>query len=469
MTFNSVEYAIFLALVVVVVWQLRHRAQNLFLLAASYLFYAAWNWRFLVLLFISTVIGYTAGIALDAATDERRRRMILATRVAVNLAILGVFKYAGFFVDSMADLLQGLGFAVNDPALQIILPIAISYYTFEEISYTVDIYRRRIEPCRDPIAYGLFVAFFPKLVAGPILRPRELIPQIASPRARPGAEQVASGLGLLLWGLVKKVVIADSLAIYVNEIYGAPAEMSWTMLVVGTLCFAGQIYGDFSGYTDMARGASRLLGFELPLNFRQPYLSSSLTAFWRTWHISLSTWLRDYLYVPLGGNRGGTRRTMVNLMTVMLLGGLWHGAGWTFLIWGGIHGAMLAAERLAGNTHDNSQEMPTASQLPRIIATFGGVCLSRVFFRAPSIQDATEILARTVTFQGGEVIWGAVVWLAIAAAVIVASDLVERRAQTDHAGLVAGSFGAGGLVGAAAVALVVTSGSAPVPFIYFQF
>ncbi len=470
MTFNSLQFALGLVTVVLVTWRLTYRKQNVFLLVVSYAFYAAWDWRFLALLFISSVIGYTSGIALHAATDERRRKGILISRVALNLGMLAIFKYAGFFVDGLSDLLGVVGLDTTAPTLSIILPIAISYYTFEEISYAVDIYRREIEPCRDVVTYGLFVAFFPKLVAGPILRPKELIPQIERPRPRPDRERVISALGLLLWGLVQKVVIADSLAVHVDDIFRDPSAMSWFALTVGTLCFAGQIYGDFSGYTDIARGAARLLGFELPLNFRQPYLSSSFTAFWRTWHMTLSRWLRDYLYIPLGGNKGGARRTMLNLMIVMLLGGLWHGAGWTFLIWGGIHGAMLAAERLSGSAVDNSGVIPSARQLPRILLTFGLVCVAWVFFRADSLDIALEILGRILTLQGGIHVATAVPWLLIATVVFVASDLIGRRLELRGPGSVTvTSERVGVLVGIAAVALVVTSGGSPVPFIYFQF
>lgn len=497
MAFNSLQYVVFLGVVFVVVWRLPHRAQNLFLLVASYGFYAAWDWRFLALLFVSTVIGYTTGIALDASADPARRRALLVSRVAVNLGILAVFKYANFFLDNAVGLLHAVGVQANEPALRIILPIAISYYTFEEISYTVDIYRRQITPCRDPVAYGLFVGFFPKLVAGPILRPKELIPQIERPRPRPGEPEILSALALLGWGLVKKVVIADSLALIVNQTYADPAHSSGISLLLGTLCFAGQIYGDFSGYTDMARGAARLLGFELPLNFRQPYLSSSLTAFWRTWHISLSSWLRDYLYIPLGGNQRGSRRTLVNLITVMVLGGLWHGAGWTFLIWGAIHGVVLGAERISRRAVDNATTMPTWGQLPRILVTFAVVCLAWVFFRAPDVGSAFTVVGRILTLAPGDTLWSASLWVGLAAVVIVASDLIERRAQVRpsvpapgaragsdasapaHAsgptdGPVAALFRRhpaplGALVGVCLVAVLITSGGAPVPFIYFQF
>jgi D-alanyl-lipoteichoic acid acyltransferase DltB (MBOAT superfamily) len=476
-TFNSIEYALFLALVVGSVWCLRHRAQNVLLLVASYLFYAAWDWRFLALLLGSTIIGYTAGLSLEAAESPARRRSILITRVALNLAVLAVFKYANFFLDTASDLVGALGFDHSEPTLRIVLPIAISYYTFEEIAYTVDIYRRRIKPCRDPVAYGLFVAFFPKLVAGPILRPGELLPQITSPRRRPGRQEVADALGLLLRGLIKKVVVADILAVYADSIYSSADQQGAVMLMVGTLCFAGQIYGDFSGYTDLARGASRLLGFELPENFRQPYLSSSITAFWRTWHISLSSWLRDYLYIPLGGSRRGTRRTMINLMTVMLLGGLWHGAGWTFVIWGGIHGMALATERLTGTAVDNSDRMPTVADLPRIALTFSLVTLAWVFFRAPDLGAASTVVWRILTLRGGELIWSAIIWLAVCGAVVVANDLAERRAVVNDrpdappapSPLLTRPFRSGALVGVAVAALVVASGSAPVPFIYYQF
>ena len=469
-TFNSIEFVVFLAVVVLVTWRLGHRWQNVFLVVVSYVFYAAWDWRFVALLFVSTVIGYTSGLALAGAGDERKRKVILVSRVAMNLGMLAVFKYANFFADSFADLLEGIGLHASAPTLNIILPIAISYYTFEEISYAVDIYRRDIEPCRDPIDYALFVAFFPKLVAGPILRPKQLIPQISNPRVRPDAERIASALGLLLWGLVKKVVIADSLAVFVDQIYSDPSSMSAAGLIVGTLCFAGQIYGDFSGYSDMARGASRLLGFELPLNFRQPYLSNSLTAFWRTWHISLSTWLRDYLYIPLGGNKRGVRRTGINLMIVMLLGGLWHGAGWTFLIWGGIHGTMLMIERLLDNTADNSNTVASLHQLPRITITFTVVCVAWIFFRARNFDTATEILTRIVTLQPGDIVWNAVIWLTVAAITLTTADLIERRAQTNPTTPIRiTSTRIGILVGASTIALLVTSGATPIPFIYFQF
>ena len=479
MAFNSVGFAIFLTGVVALVWLLPHKRQNLFLLAASYFFYASWDWRFLALLVLSTVIGYTAGVALGATEDEARRKAIVASRVVLNLAILGVFKYANFFVGGAVDLLRSVGVSADEPTLRIILPIAISYYTFEEISYTVDLYRRQLRPCRDPVAYALFVAFFPKLVAGPILRPKELLPQIERPRQRPDSGQVGSALGLLLWGLVKKVAIADSLAMLVNQIYTKPEQMSGLSLMFGTLCFAGQIYGDFSGSSDMARGATRLLGFELPLNFRQPYLSSSLTAFWRTWHISLSSWLRDYLYVPLGGNRRGSRRTMVNLMAVMVLGGLWHGAGWTFLVWGAIHGTVLAVERQSGRAVDNSEVRVTIRQVPRVLVTFAVVCLAWVFFRAPNLEAATTITWRMLTWASGDTVWTAAASLLVAVPVLVGADLIERRHQvsppaTDRTGrrmatLTRSPIAVGSLVGLACVALLISSGGQPVPFIYFQF
>jgi len=480
LTFNSLPYAVFLTVVTGAVWRLRHRDQNRFLLVVSYLFYGAWDWRFLALLVGSTVIGYTAGIALEGTDDPARRRAIVISRVALNLAILGVFKYANFFLSSAVAGLEAVGMSGTEPSLRIILPIAISYYTFEEISYTVDIYRRDIRACRDPVAYGLFVAFFPKLVAGPILRPRELLPQIEQPRLRPDGDRVLSALGLLLWGLVKKVVIADTLAQLADEIYARPGSQSGLSLALATLCFAGQIYGDFSGYTDMARGAARLLGFELPLNFRQPYLSSSLTAFWRTWHISLSSWLRDYLYIPLGGNRRGLNRTMVNLLTVMVLGGLWHGAGWTFLIWGAIHGVALGAERLSGRALDNTDTVARWRDLPRIVLTFAVVCLAWVFFRAPTVGEAWTIVIRILTLAPGDTVWTSAVMLALLGSVLVVTDVVQRRIQVDPTEPADARLGpallrrprpvlTGWLVGVAVAALVVTSGGQPVPFIYFQF
>ncbi len=326
MLFNSVEFALFFAIIVAAYWWSLPRFRNPILLGASYFFYANWDWRFLGLLLISTVVDFTIGQRLRTAQDPARRKLLLTTSMAVNLGILGLFKYANFFIDSFAELVGGLGLNPNEPFLSVVLPVGISFYTFQTMSYTIDVYRRRLEPVDDIILFATFVAYFPQLVAGPIERARILLPQLQRQDRSINSETVASGLGLILVGLFKKVVLADGVAAAADRAFDDPHSLSFVSVAVGVLAFAIQIYGDFSGYTDIARGVSRLMGIELTLNFAQPYLSRNITEFWRRWHISLSNWLRDYLYIPLGGNRRGTARIYVNLMATMLLGGLWHGA-----------------------------------------------------------------------------------------------------------------------------------------------
>jgi alginate O-acetyltransferase complex protein AlgI len=470
MTFNSIQYVVFLLLVIGVVWSIRSRWRNPVILLASYAFYASWDWRFLGLIVVSTLIGYTSGLALEGTDDETKRKEILAVRIVLNLALLGVFKYANFFLDSGAGVLRLAGVDVNNPALRIILPIAISDMTCEEIAYAMDVYRRDIRATHNLVHYAIFVAFFPKLVAGPILRPKELLPQIADDRPPPDRDMVREGVWLILLGLVKKVVLADSMARVADEAFNNPDSFGSVGLIVGVYAFAIQIYGDFSGYTDIARGSAQLLGFHLPLNFRQPYLSNSITAFWKTWHISLSSWLRDYLYIPLGGNRRGPRRTMVNLFTVMVLGGLWHGAGWTFVVWGALHGGYLAFERWRSIDvrHDNSARPPRIADLWRIFVTFHLVCLAWIAFRAPTIGSAWDYLSNMADLRSPlQGAGGAVLLVPVAAAVILI-DLWQRRtgAEVPSSNSPARN---GALVAAGATAIVLFSGAATVPFIYFQF
>lgn len=470
MTFNSIQYLLFLAAVIGLVWTIPRGWRNPFLLIASYVFYASWDWRFMALILTSTAIGYTSGLALHRSDDEAKRKRILVIRIALNLLLLGVFKYFNFFIETGVNIADSVGLGLATPAVQILLPIAISYMTFEEIAYAMDIYRRKIEPTRSVVDYGLFVAFFPKLVAGPILRPLELLPQISGFRARPDTAQIREGLGLILLGLFKKVVIADSMARVADAAFNSPDANGTVALVVGIYAFAFQIYGDFSGYTDIARGSAILLGFHLPLNFKQPYLSNSITAFWRTWHISLSTWLRDYLYVPLGGNRSGPRRTMINLFLVMLLGGLWHGAAWTFVAWGALHGVYLAVERATGidRKYNNADRPARWADLPRIILTFNLVCVAWLLFRSPDFGTASTYVAAMIDirapFEGGAM---AVLLLPVAA-IVVLLDVWQRRTGRevpwDATPIPRGAF-----VGAASASIVLFSGAAPVPFIYFQF
>jgi D-alanyl-lipoteichoic acid acyltransferase DltB (MBOAT superfamily) len=393
MLFNSWLFIAFLALVLVVYYPLGHRAQNLFLLVASYVFYSAWDWRFTGLLVLSTVLDFVIARRIEDAHTQRVRNLLMALSVSVGLGILGFFKYFNFFVASAASLLQAAGLEPNLPALQIILPVGISFYTFQTLGYTIDVYRGHTRASRDFFTYALYVSYFPQLVAGPIERAGRLLPQIER-RRTVSTEAVNSGVQLILWGFVKKIAVADSLATYVNPMFEDPVSLHGVQLWLGVYCFALQIYADFSGYTDIARGVSRLLGIELMVNFRQPYLSRNITEFWRRWHISLSTWLRDYLYVPLGGNRLGAVMQYRNLMLTMLIGGLWHGASWKFVIWGGLHGIYLVAHKLMTGGRKIGVEPPPRTvgawlvYAASTLATFHLVCLTWVWFRAETFGDA---------------------------------------------------------------------------------
>ncbi|HTS19122.1 MAG TPA: MBOAT family O-acyltransferase [Verrucomicrobiae bacterium] len=344
MLFNSWQFFVFLAVVLALYYSLATLPQNRMLLVASYFFYGWWDWRFTSLLMISTIFDFHISIAIDNASNPRRRKLLLLASILVNFGMLGFFKYFNFFIDSAAHVIQWFGLQPHLPVLRIILPAGISFYTFQTMNYVIDVYNRKMKPTTDFLTYALFVSYFPHLVAGPIIRAEVLLPQLLRKRIVTN-EHLNTGGALILIGLFKKVVIADVLSPDVQPFFTTPHAFSSLLLLKGLYYFSLQIYCDFSGYTDIARGVSRLLGIELPENFNQPYLSRNITEFWRRWHISLSTWLRDYLYIPLGGNRRGRVRTYINLFITMLLGGLWHGANWTFVAWGFLHGLYLAAHK----------------------------------------------------------------------------------------------------------------------------
>jgi alginate O-acetyltransferase complex protein AlgI len=414
MFFDTPIYAVFLALVVLIYWRLGWRSQNRMLLAASYIFYGWWDVRFLGLIAASTVVDYYCAKFIAASDDARRRRLLLMLSLVVNLGFLGAFKYFNFFVDSFATVLETLGFGhVPVTTLRILLPPGISFYTFQEVAYIVDVYHRKLEPADSLIEYALFISLFPHLIAGPIQRPSHLLPQVQAPREF-DQERFFNGLLLILSGLFRKTVIADNCALVADAVFSGrmgPPNLATTML--GTYAFAWQIYGDFSGYSDIARGSAQLLGFHFMVNFRQPYLATSLQDFWRRWHISLSTWLRDYLYIPLGGNRHGEAMTYRNLLLTMVLGGLWHGANWTFVVWGAIHGAGLAVERFFTRRWASARDGRSIRRQPAVevapslfalrpwlarIVIFHLVCVAWIFFRAESVSAAFGMLAGLRTF-----------------------------------------------------------------------
>lgn len=349
MLFNSWLFAAFFAVVLPTYWGLRrwHKVQNAFLLAASLVFYGAWDWRFLGLLACSSAVDFFAAQRVEDASAPARKKAFLVASLVVNLCVLGFFKYFNFFAASFEGLMAALGMSVHPVVLKVALPVGISFYTFQAMSYVIDVYRGDLKATRSAIDYGLFIAFFPHLVAGPIQRPVILLPQVIHPRVFSWA-QANAGLLLMVWGYFKKVVVADNAALIANPIFDGYASQSSLDLVIGALAFTVQIYGDFSGYSDIARGISKLFGFDLMVNFRLPYFALSPSEFWQRWHISLSTWLRDYLYIGLGGNRGTATRTYRNLFLTMLLGGLWHGAAWNFVAWGAYHGVLLIVYRALG-------------------------------------------------------------------------------------------------------------------------
>ncbi|MCB0064248.1 MAG: MBOAT family protein [Caldilineaceae bacterium] len=405
MLFNSLEFVIFFPTVVAIYFLLPQRYRWLLLLLASYYFYAAWKIEYTLLIFTSTVVDYTMARRMAQSTQPGQRRAYLIVSLLVNLGLLFGFKYFSFFNESVRATLNLFNVFYNVPAFQVLLPVGISFYTFQTLSYVIDVYRGKIEPERHFGIYALYVSFFPQLVAGPIERATHLLPQFRQQMTFDQA-RVASGLRLILWGLFKKVVIADRLAIYVNQVYNNPSEQGALTLLIASYFFAFQIYCDFSGYSDIAIGVARVLGFDLMQNFRQPYMARSLSSFWRRWHISLSTWFRDYLYIPLGGNRVPQWRWYSNLFIVFLVSGLWHGAAWHFVIWGALHGILVVLEAALSNRalwgarwlrRDEPLRLPA---IVNIFATFHVVLLTWIFFRANSLPDALLILGRLFTFAG---------------------------------------------------------------------
>lgn len=397
MLFNSLHFALFLPVVFLLYWQVAARdvrLRNGFLFAASYYFYGCWDWRFLILLFVSSAIDFAVAIWLESA-PAARRRWILSISLATNLGTLAFFKYFNFFADSFEDLVSSFGFEVSPVTLNVLLPVGVSFYTFQELAYTIDVYRGKMRASRDPLAFGAYVAFFPQLVAGPIETPRELLPQFG--RVAPfDATQAADGARQILWGFFKKMVIADNCATIVDGIFGNYAERSAYHLLAGAFFFAFQIYADFSGYSDIALGVAKLFGFRLTVNFRTPYLSRNIAEFWRRWHISLMTWFRNYVYYPLGGNRHGKWKTVRNVIIVFLISGLWHGANWTYVAWGGINALLFVPLLLRDKTKEFTElgdhRFPTVKELAQMVTTFALVTVTWVFFRSPTIGDAVSYL-----------------------------------------------------------------------------
>tara|TARA_B110000285_G_scaffold131035_1_gene147191 strand:- start:913 stop:2346 length:1434 start_codon:yes stop_codon:yes gene_type:complete len=409
MLFNSIDFLFFLPLVFIVYWFVlskSFKAQNIFLLIASYVFYGWWDWRFLLLIVGSSFIDFFVGQWIHNSEDNKRRKRLLIISLVANLGSLAFFKYFNFFADNLQILMNSIGIEPSPLTLNIILPVGISFYTFQTLSYTIDVYRRKLKPTNDVIAFFTYVSFFPQLVAGPIERAVNLLPQFSKKR-KFEYHSAVDGMQQILWGFVKKMVIADNLAPIVNQIFNNYQEYSSLTLIMGAVLFAFQIYGDFSGYSDIAIGTSRLLGFNLMQNFNFPYFSRNIAEFWRRWHISLSTWFRDYLYIPLGGSKGTNVKRIRNVFVIFLVSGFWHGANWTFIIWGGLNAIYFLPLFLLGKnrTELDIQNRKTfgyqVKMLGGIVFTFFLTSFAWVFFRSDTVAQAFEYLAGIFNMHGG--------------------------------------------------------------------
>ncbi len=407
MIFNSIDFAIFLPIVFILYWFVTNknlRLQNLLIVASSYLFYGWWDWRFLSLIIFSTIVDYSVGIGLLNQENQTKRKVLLWTSIFVNLGFLGFFKYYNFFLDNFITAFSFLGTEIKANTLNIILPVGISFYTFQTLSYTIDVYKRKLEPTKDIIAFSAFVSFFPQLVAGPIERATHLLPQFYKKRTFESSKAV-DGMRQILWGLFKKIVIADNCAEYANHIFNNSADMNGSTLALGAVFFTFQIYGDFSGYSDIAIGTSRLFGFDLMQNFNFPYFSRDIAEFWRRWHISLSTWFRDYLYIPLGGSHGGTWMKVRNTFVIFIVSGFWHGANWTFIVWGTLNAIYFLPLLLTNKNRINMETVAHGKLLPSIkefafmLLTFGLTVFAWIFFRANDIGHALSYISEILSLS----------------------------------------------------------------------
>jgi D-alanyl-lipoteichoic acid acyltransferase DltB (MBOAT superfamily) len=410
MLFNSLVFPLFFLIVFASYWGLNKvklKHQNLLLLVASYIFYGWWDWRFLLLIFASTLVDYFAGLKINSAKPEHKKSYLWLS-IFFNLGLLATFKYFNFFIDNWIVLMNSMGFSSSISSLQLILPVGISFYTFQTMSYTIDIYRGNLQPTKNFINFATFVSFFPQLVAGPIERAKNLLPQIEVKRFF-NYEQTMQGLGLVIWGLFKKVVIADTCAMYANEIFDKSDTMDSLSLILGSIYFAFQIYGDFSGYSDIAIGIAAMLGIKLMRNFNYPYFSRDIAEFWRKWHISLTTWFKDYVYIPLGGSRGSKWMQIRNVLIIFLVSGFWHGANWTFVAWGALNAAYFVPLLVLDLNRKNHKEIEINTpssfllNLTKIAATFTLTCIAWVFFRAKDITHAITYLTDLFSFNSFEI------------------------------------------------------------------
>jgi alginate O-acetyltransferase complex protein AlgI len=482
MLFNSLDFALFLPIVFLLYWFVFNKnlkLQNLLLVCASYLFYGWWDWRFLSLILFSTIVDYFVGLGLSKQDNQKKRRLLLSTSVLVNLGFLGVFKYYNFFLDNFVEAFSFFGASINANSLNVIIPVGISFYTFQTLSYTIDVYKKKIKHKKDFIAFMAFVSFFPQLVAGPIERATNLLPQFYKKREFNYSKAV-DGMRQILWGLFKKIVIADNCAEFANLIFNNSAELGGSTLVLGALFFTFQIYCDFSGYSDIAIGTARLFNFNLMQNFAFPYFSRDIAEFWRRWHISLSTWFRDYLYIPLGGSRGSNLLKMRNIFIIFLVSGFWHGANWTYIFWGGLHALYFLPLMLLNKNRENigivaeNQIFPSLRDALAMTLTFSLTVFAWIFFRAESLMHAFSYIGEIFSSSlfslpahfGG---WKALITL-IGVIIFMSAEWLQRDKQyaLDLSLIRGGRWVRWGIY-LSIILAIISFGGQQQEFIYFQF
>ncbi len=475
MLFNSFIFLFFLSIVVPAYYLVPKRYKHVLLLAASYFFYGYWDWRFLSLIWISTLVDFLVGRAIYQTQDKSRRKGLLFISLIVNLGLLVCFKYFNFFIDSFSQMISIFGHELDFLHIHLILPVGISFYTFQTLSYTIDIYRGKLEPTNSFLNFALFVSFFPQLVAGPIERASKLLPQLEKHR-RFDRKNLMEGIYLISIGMFKKVLIGDTCGRITDHIFANPEIYYSLELIVGVVLFSLQIYSDFSGYSAIARGSAKLLGIDLMINFKQPYLSASITEFWHRWHISLSSWLKDYLYIPLGGNRKGKTRTYINLMLTMLLGGLWHGANWTFVTWGGLHGLYLIIHKLISHKQKPQpgyEPSHTKNMIPylfKILGTNMLVLFAWLFFRADSWQTAVVFINRVLNWQTSDLSQQFIsVCLSFLTISFIIDSIQYKTNDTLNLGKLNPAIKSGILLPLWFVILIYLFQAEHLPFIYFQF
>jgi D-alanyl-lipoteichoic acid acyltransferase DltB (MBOAT superfamily) len=493
MTFNSLQFVVFFVVVLALYFRFDVRGQNRLMVVAGAVFYGWFDWRYLGLLYLSAGVDFVVGRAIEGSDVDRRRKQLLATSLVVQLGILGFFKYFDFFTDSAASALDKLGLHLDPVTLSIVLPVGISFYTFQSLNYVFAVYRRQIDAERDLVTFTAFVSWFPQLVAGPIERAPSLLPQVRRRRDRPEADVIESGVTLIFRGLFKKIVIADSVAGFVNTVYSQPNAYSGATLAIAAVGFAVQVYGDFAGYSDIARGTSRLLGVELRRNFEQPFLSRDMREFWQRWHTSLGSWFVENVAQPMGGASRGRARAVFNVLFMFALIGLWHGPAWTFVFWGFLNGVFVAMWRFLPAPRRRHPMKVRLRETPQIALTFGLFVFGAVFFRSASFHAALRSLKGIITFRAGLGAPAGALLVPIMLVLVLGLDLLERRQRINAIetlriratlGGVATSAReaameaitvrinpavSGVLIGAMATLMVVFSGGAPTPFIYFQF